>query len=188
MSTSDREPRPFPEVSRLIGEQGAARYLAAYPDPVLILEPFRAPGTALDQIDASTFGQTTTDVIITPELFSNPAVSAAMVHPEAMVAWVSKTGRNPFPGMVTVGRAGNNDVILPHGSISKIHAIFHRHGVSWLIEDRGSTNGTYLDGVRLPAQERRVLNDGSRLRFGEGSTARFFEAESFADFCELIAD
>lgn len=66
-----------------------------------------------------------------------------------------------------------------------MHAIFYEVGRRWLVEDRKSTNGTFLGGVRLPAQERRGLNDGDQLRLADAIVATFFRPESFWAFCRL---
>jgi len=76
-------------------------------------------------------------------------------------------------------------VCIPHGSISKLHAFVHREGEGWALEDRESTNGTWVDGVRVPALERRPLSDGGQVRLGEAIRARFFEPETFYRFCVL---
>lgn len=184
-----RQVRAFTEAKAELLKLGSvAAYLRRYPDPILILEPIGQAGPTTIHTPPQgemNFAQTTTDFVATPQLFSG---LGSMVPPNAELLWLAKTDRNPFAGLVTIGRAGNNDVIFVHPTISKLHAIVHRDGSGWSIEDRGSTNGTFLDGVRLPANERRALNDGSQLRFGEGVSARFFEPESFWDFCQLLGD
>src|SRR5262249_346540 len=50
---------------------------------------------------------------------------------------------------LTVGRHPDNDVMLPHNSVSRYHArIEWRHG-QIAVTDVGSTNGTLLDGGLL---------------------------------------
>ena len=65
-----------------------------------------------------------------------------------------------------MGRAANNDVAMPDDEYaSGRHARFEprRDGV-WL-EDIGSTNGTYLNGIRLKHPKR--LTPGDVVRVGE---------------------
>jgi pSer/pThr/pTyr-binding forkhead associated (FHA) protein len=67
---------------------------------------------------------------------------------------------------LTVGRAGNNDVSMPDDEYaSGRHARFEprRDGV-W-IEDIGSTNGTFVNGIRLTRE--RKLTPGDVVRVGE---------------------
>jgi hypothetical protein len=67
---------------------------------------------------------------------------------------------------LTMGRGANNDVPLPNDEYASTrHARFEprRDGV-WL-EDIGSTNGTYLNGIRLKHPKR--LTPGDLVRVGE---------------------
>ena len=69
---------------------------------------------------------------------------------------------------VTLGRAHENDVVLPQQTISKVHAIFTRLADGrWSITDAGSRNGTCLNGHHLHADwSGATLEDGDRLTFG----------------------
>ena len=67
---------------------------------------------------------------------------------------------------LTVGRGNNNDVPLPNDEYaSGRHARFEprRDGV-W-VEDIGSTNGTFVNGIRLTRE--RKLTPGDIVRVGE---------------------
>jgi pSer/pThr/pTyr-binding forkhead associated (FHA) protein len=67
---------------------------------------------------------------------------------------------------VTAGRAEQNDIVLGRDEFaSATHARFELRGSGAWIEDVGSTNGTYLNGVRL--KKRRRLNPGDVVRVGE---------------------
>ncbi|MCB9876736.1 MAG: FHA domain-containing protein [Planctomycetes bacterium] len=48
-----------------------------------------------------------------------------------------------------VGRAENSDVLLPHESVSELHAEITFDGEQWSLQDMGSTNGTIVDGNHL---------------------------------------
>jgi FHA domain-containing protein len=67
---------------------------------------------------------------------------------------------------VTAGRSDQNDIVLKRDDFaSATHARFELRGSGAWIEDVGSTNGTYLNGVRL--KKRRRLNPGDVVRVGE---------------------
>lgn len=51
-------------------------------------------------------------------------------------------------GDLTLGRAPTCDVVLPHPSVSRRHAIVTARGAGWAIQDC-STNGTFLNGEPL---------------------------------------
>lgn len=61
---------------------------------------------------------------------------------------------------------GDNDLILEDRSVSRIHARITCEEGAYYIEDLNSTNGTYKNGLRLQAYERRRLEKGDELRFG----------------------
>lgn len=67
---------------------------------------------------------------------------------------------------VVLGRAESADVILPDPSVSPRHATLREHGASWLVQDEGSTNGTWVSGVRLSPGAQRVIADGDEVRIG----------------------
>lgn len=82
------------------------------------------------------------------------------------MAFLCKRPGNPFPQVISVGRARNNDLALALQSISKLHGIFTQDGDDWILGDHGSTNGIFVDGERLETRGKRKLVDGNVLRFG----------------------
>lgn len=63
-----------------------------------------------------------------------------------------------------VGRGSHNDVVIFEESVSDSHAKLQRREGQWYVVDLGSTNGTYVNGRRITAEER-VPSD-TDLRFG----------------------
>lgn len=69
------------------------------------------------------------------------------------------------PGTYTIGRTQQNDVYVLHESLSRQHArLVIDHGGA-TIEDLGSKNGTFVDGVRVAA--RRALGAAHYLKCGD---------------------
>lgn len=64
----------------------------------------------------------------------------------------------------TLGRDLGNDVVLPDRYATGHHATILRANGICHIRDRGSTNGTYVNGVRVDADH--ALADGDRLTLG----------------------
>ena len=71
---------------------------------------------------------------------------------------INKIGRNPL----------TNTVILNHNSISKEHALIefdsNRQGY---ISDLFSSNGTFVNGIKISSNQKFSLNDGDILKFGK---------------------
>jgi pSer/pThr/pTyr-binding forkhead associated (FHA) protein len=86
---------------------------------------------------------------------------------------IEKSGRNAWSRQITVGRAANNDLVLRHASVSKLHAHFSLRGEGgaevFLLADDGSANGTSVNGRDLARGEEAAVtvSPGDQLRFGE---------------------
>jgi pSer/pThr/pTyr-binding forkhead associated (FHA) protein len=66
---------------------------------------------------------------------------------------------------ITIGRAATCAIGMPDDSfVSQLHARVYLDSGSTMIEDLGSTNGTYLNGKRLIAPER--ITKGDRVQIG----------------------
>jgi predicted component of type VI protein secretion system len=66
--------------------------------------------------------------------------------------------------LVHVGRGAHNDVVLPDDSVSDSHAKIQRRDAGWYVVDMGSTNGTYVGGRRIGAEQQ--LGAQTDVRFG----------------------
>ncbi len=69
---------------------------------------------------------------------------------------------------LSVGRASDNELMLNHTSVSKIHAalMMSTEG-TLLVADTGSTNGTHINGRRIAYGESRLIEDGDVVSFGD---------------------
>ncbi|MGE4194227.1 MAG: FHA domain-containing protein [Pseudodesulfovibrio sp.] len=56
---------------------------------------------------------------------------------------------------------GRCTLILTSKSISKVHCSIEKNGSGWVVVDVGSTYGTYVDGARIPPNQRYRLQMGS---------------------------
>ena len=68
-----------------------------------------------------------------------------------------------FDGENIVGRA-NCAVKLTDGTVSRRHATLVPHGGAWALEDLGSANGTYLNGVKVTRPM--AVHRGDQIRCG----------------------
>ncbi len=104
--------------------------------------------------------------------------------PKCAVVFLEKSDRNPFSHMITFGRAHNNDVVLAHPTVSKVHAYFTTSPTGWVLNDQRSTNGTYVEGKPLPKGGSAPLPSGAVIRFGSLVRARFFSPAHLFRFLE----
>ena len=73
--------------------------------------------------------------------------------------------------VTTIGRAEECTIPLDDTRLSRVHAKVHCTGGVWLLTDEGSTNGTYVNGVRV--EKYSALMDGARLLLGGAVSLRF---------------
>jgi FHA domain-containing protein len=77
----------------------------------------------------------------------------------------SKLGAHALDGQLQIGRAEACQVQLADTYASQFHArVFQRDG-AWLVEDLGSTNGTYVNQRRITAPVE--VRAGDRIRVGK---------------------
>jgi two-component system cell cycle response regulator len=79
----------------------------------------------------------------------------------------------PYPlesPAATLGRSSRADIRLDAPSLSRLHAAFRLRRDGWVLEDLGSTNGTWLDEVRIGAPT--PIASGQRLRLGNHTSFR----------------
>jgi ABC-type multidrug transport system ATPase subunit len=70
---------------------------------------------------------------------------------------------------ITIGRAEDNDVVLPLNFISARWAAIERNGESWRLHVLGTVNPTYLDGRQVSEA---ALPDGSVVCLGQADPGR----------------
>ena len=66
---------------------------------------------------------------------------------------------------LTIGRDSTNEIVINDAEISRRHARLTFQGGKYVLEDLGSTNGTFVNGQRLAGP--RVLKAGEVVSFGE---------------------
>src|SRR5579859_487922 len=65
---------------------------------------------------------------------------------------------------LTFGRSAPADVVVELGSVSRRHARLSRGDSGYVVEDLGSTNGTFINSERIPGP--RLLANGDSLHIG----------------------
>lgn len=68
---------------------------------------------------------------------------------------------------IVVGRDESADIVIDNPSMSRRHAEFRQEGDVWVVQDLGSSNGTFIAGERLEGPRR--IEVGSEVAFGKFS-------------------
>jgi pSer/pThr/pTyr-binding forkhead associated (FHA) protein len=88
--------------------------------------------------------------------------------------------KGPQPGQtfsleedsLIIGRDPTSDVTVNHPQVSRQHARLIRQGKMLVLEDLGSTNGTFVNGVRLTAPH--TLSNGDVIGLGDSVAFTFY--------------
>jgi FHA domain len=163
----DPSPLPLlPEFKTAARDMTREEFLLAYPRPVFVIEPFLAPDETGFQTITGTKAQAT-----------EKKVAVIAKRPEA----------NTFSYMITIGRAGNNDLVIRYQGVSKFHAFIPVEtgaDTPTRVVDAGSTNGTFVRGERLaPRDDPNPLYDGDEFRLADLCMI-FLRAPAFYDFLQ----
>lgn len=67
---------------------------------------------------------------------------------------------------IRIGRAPSSDVVLPHRSVSTLHATIEQRGGRYVLVDHGTTNGSRVNGQKLVPERPKPLRDGDRIDLG----------------------
>jgi len=94
------------------------------------------------------------------------------------LVFVAKRPGNPFPNMISIGRATSNDIVFALETISKLHGYFLREGDVWFYTDYQSTNGTIVNDRKVQKGEKRLVTDGDRFELGLDVKAQFLHPGS----------
>jgi class 3 adenylate cyclase len=66
---------------------------------------------------------------------------------------------------VSIGRAADNDIVLPSLAVSRYHVKISWTGSQYMLEDLNSRNGTWINAKRVSGETH--LADGDSITFGE---------------------
>ncbi len=110
-----------------------------------------------------------------------------MATPSAKFILVEPTGTRRELGLTkipfTIGRQAGNDLILRDTRVSRQHAVIVTDNGSYVVEDRGSRHGTYVNGARI---ERHALRPNDRIEFGPQSAYALIFASGESALPQLL--
>lgn len=91
----------------------------------------------------------------------------SLTDPAGRVHWLSGE-------RISIGRAVENDIVITSKRVSREHACVRRDGWRVLLEDLGSTNGTFLNNERVLSPV--SLRDGDLVSIG-GIELKFYDPD-----------
>lgn len=97
-----------------------------------------------------------------------PSGGAEVAGAVARLRVVRGTGKDLLlrPGTLRVGRRPENDLVIPDNYVSGRHAEITTDNTGTYLTDIGSTNGTVVNGQKIPPHERRLLLAGDEVQLG----------------------
>jgi pSer/pThr/pTyr-binding forkhead associated (FHA) protein len=72
----------------------------------------------------------------------------------------------PLVGELTVGRDRSNSLVIASRTVSRLHARLSEAESRWFVEDRGSANGTLVNGQRIPPHVPIRVRHADRIAVG----------------------
>jgi len=66
---------------------------------------------------------------------------------------------------ISIGRDEDTDIVIDNTSVSRKHAEIRKEGFRWVVEDMGSSNGTYLHGQKIESPQ--AVAVGDEIGFGK---------------------
>ncbi len=67
---------------------------------------------------------------------------------------------------LTIGRSTESDIVIDNKLVSRTHACIQKIRDAYFLKDENSTNGTYLNGKKIPAEKYIRLNPGDKITVG----------------------
>jgi hypothetical protein len=99
---------------------------------------------------------------------------------------IEKVSAQTPPDGIYLGSGLENDICIPDSSISKTHTHFILSGSECSLIDHGSTNGSFVNGAKVPPNEPLVIKGGDVLTLGRISFT-YYDATSFAKLLAVQA-
>jgi hypothetical protein len=156
-------------------------FLGIFTLPILVFELRGVAGAPQDFLSYAETQQTDTGTV----LDEDPEARYQAVH----VAPLVKSDRNDVEGRILLGRASGNDIVIPHPSISKSHALFEKVGDSdeCVITDLGSAFGTVVHKKKLIPKKPSMLRTKDPIEFAGSVSAHFFSPTHFYEYMTIMA-
>lgn len=98
------------------------------------------------------------------------------VEPAVFLTELNSTDPSKRKRVISLGRNRDNQVCLPVGMVSKLHATLTGDQGQWTVMDAGSANGVAVEGTILEPYEDHPIVDGCRIEIGGAVRCWFLDS------------
>ncbi len=143
------------------------------------------PETYLDSNEYTTLSPDEQEADRTTELGSQVEILKGV----PFVCSIEKSGRNSFKNMITIGRSQNNDIVIPHLAVSKLHGVMRpdKEKGGYTFTDVGSTNGTSIGGMKLVPNQPTFLRSKEVVIIGGAVRTTYFSPKDLFEHLSSAA-
>jgi len=157
------------------------QFVEQHPNPFLVQELNTQNGEEEKEFEFST-------IHITREELRSAVGGGAGSADTPVYRIAKRATKNVFEGMINVGRAANNDVILDFQAVSKFHAYFTKDLATdnVYLTDADSTNGTFINGLRLRPHQKYVLGERDIVSFAQQVDVKYYSPGALYDLLGMV--
>jgi len=181
----------MPESNKSTLTELSARYFGAGVDGITQVYP-----TIEGFLVVPPDGTKTTPVLWTPQVAMEASTTLSKVMPNtqnlttyacpsSVVVPLEKRYRNDFKP-IALGRDDRNDIRVASKTVSRFHAFFSNNHGRFSIEDKCSSNGTFVNDIVLDPGKQVPLQVGSELRFGN-VRALLIDSDCLVELVRIVA-
>ena len=165
----------YSKLKKLVEENGMsqANFCKAIKHPFLVGKEFYdghfAPGDE-DILSDTTVKFSVKDLRSDPGGKNIMRSTAAKIRSDAMsraMYILKKKDVNSDNDYISIGRRRTNDIVMLDFAFSKEHAAITLHDGMYFIVDRGSTNGTEVNGIKVEPNTEVPVDVGTMINFGQ---------------------
>jgi len=160
-NNADNSAANSPEVQTVPNMHEEELFVAVEPSTVPVNTPVNTPAN----IPASFSAKTQLQQFVASLLHVQTNLTIE-IPPHLPVVHIGKPN-TVIPPDIDVSGFPDSDIV------SRIHADIRTEGGSFYFEDTGSSNGTYINNLPLPAGNRHKLRAGDRISLGKGDKVSF---------------
>lgn len=91
----------------------------------------------------------------------------SIVRKEQIAYLCFGNARIPVVSVITIGRASDNNVVIDNKLASRYHAVIQKIKNAYYLKDLHSTNGTFLNGERIPDDRYVKLSPSDTISVGK---------------------